>query len=65
MAFISQLFSTYEARTLLGLDEFVSDTCPYRCPTSTLMISLNYVIFPNYYQCRRVSIRIVSGVRAS
>jgi hypothetical protein len=29
------------------------------------MITLNYVIFPNYYRCRRVSVRVVSGVRVS
>jgi hypothetical protein len=45
---------TYEARTLLVLG--VSDT------DTTLTITLNYVIFPNYYPCRRVSVHVVSGV---
>jgi hypothetical protein len=31
--------------------------------TPTLIITFNYVFFSNYYQCRRVSVRIVSGVR--
>jgi hypothetical protein len=62
--YISRLYcflmlSTYEARTLLGLG--VSDI------NTTLIITLNYVIFPNYYRCRcvRVSVRVhvVSDVR--
>jgi hypothetical protein len=34
---------------------------------TTLMITLNYIIFLNYYQCRCVGVRVVSrvGVRAS
>jgi hypothetical protein len=35
----------------------VSDT------TLTLMIILNYAIFSNYYWCRRISVRVISGVR--
>jgi hypothetical protein len=52
-------------QTLLGLGVSVSDTCPcrYPTPTPTLMITLNYIIFSNYYQCRRVSVRVVSSVR--
>jgi hypothetical protein len=29
---------------------------------TTLMITLNYVIFLNYYLCRRANVRVVSGV---
>jgi hypothetical protein len=50
------LAGTYIAWTLLGLG--VS-----RCRTPTLIIILNGVIFSNYYRCRHVSIRVVSGVR--
>jgi hypothetical protein len=31
--------------------------------TPTLIIILNCVVFLNYYLCRRVSIRVVSGIR--
>jgi hypothetical protein len=40
---------TYEAETLLRLG--VS-----RCRTPTLMITMNYVNFSNYYLCRRASV---------
>jgi hypothetical protein len=53
---------TYETQTLLGLGVSVSDTCRCRTPTPTLIITFNYVFFSNYYQCRRVSVHIVSGV---
>lgn len=33
------------------------------CPTPTLVITLNYIIFSKYYLCRRVSVRIVSSIR--
>jgi hypothetical protein len=31
--------------------------------TPTFMITLNYIIFSNYYWCWRASVRIVSGIR--
>jgi len=58
---------SYEARTLLGLGvsrvghASVSDTDTDTTP----MITLNYIIFSNYYPCRRVGVSVVSGVRAS
>jgi len=32
------------------------------CVTPTHVITLNYLIFSNYYQCRRVSVKDVSSV---
>jgi hypothetical protein len=48
----------YEARAFFGLEVLVSETDT----TPTLMITLNYVIFSNYYRCQHVSVRIVSRV---
>jgi len=39
------LLTTYEARTLLGLD---MSRCRTLCLKLTLIITLNYVIFSNY-----------------
>jgi hypothetical protein len=58
---------TYEALTLLDRIRrvHVRYVSVSMSPTPAIMITLNYVIFLNYYQCRRVSVRVVLGVHVS
>jgi hypothetical protein len=53
----------YEARTLLGLGVSSYRTCVVSDTDTTNIITLNYMIFSNYYRCRRVSFRVMSRVR--